>query len=87
VGVRLSGKASLPPSRCLQTGLWIDDQPASWWPKDVCIEPDGGQWEMVVALGQNETPAQLNPQAHYEIRAWQQDQPDLILARQPFQIE
>ena len=87
VGMRLSGTASLPPTGCLQTGLWIDDQPAGWWPAEVCIEPDAGQWEMVVALGQKETPAQLDPQAHYEIRAWLQNQPDQILASRSFQIE
>jgi len=87
VSVRLSGTASLPAGGCLQTGLWIDDQPAGWWPSDVCIEPAAGAWEMVVGLGHDETPAQLDPQARYEVRAWQQGQPEQILASRVFQID
>lgn len=87
VSVRLSGAASLSPGGCLQTGLWVDDLPAAWWPADICIEPDAGAWEMVVALGIDEAPARLDPQARYEVRAWQKGKPGQVLASKIISIE
>lgn len=86
-GLRVNGASSLPAGDCFQTGVWINDELAGWWPADVCIEPDGGQWEMVIALGQGDTPAQLDPQSRYEVRAWLPDNPDQIVAHLAFTVE
>lgn len=86
-GLRVNGTSSLPAGDCFQTGVWINDELAGWWPADVCIEPDGGQWEMVIALGQGDTPTQLDPQSRYEVRAWLPDNPDQIVARLAFTVE
>jgi hypothetical protein len=86
-GVYVSGRSTLPNGECVQTELLVDQQPASWWPRNVCIQIDSGQWEILVALGMNGAPAQLDPNAAYLIHAWWPTHPDTTFTRFPFDLK
>jgi hypothetical protein len=84
-GIFITGRSSMPEGKCLKTELLINRQSAGWWPRDVCIEMDEtGQWELLVALGRNGAPAQMQPGLEYELHAWWPEKPDLVTTRFPF---
>ncbi len=86
-GVYFQGESTLPAGACLKTEFWAGDQPVTWWPKDVCIEAENNQWEMLVPLGQKGAPSRLDPQAQYELRVWWPQQPTQTLVRFPFDLQ
>jgi hypothetical protein len=69
-GIYVSGATNLANNSCIQTELLADKKPVSWWPKDVCIQVEVGQWEILVSLGRRGAPAQLDPSSHYVLHAW-----------------
>jgi hypothetical protein len=69
-GVYVHGITDLPDGECIQTNLLADNQPESWWPRDVCIQVETGQWEILVSLGRRGAPTQLDDGIQYEIHAW-----------------
>lgn len=69
-GIYVHGITNLPDGECIQTNLLADNQPELWWPRDVCIQVETGQWEILVSLGRRGAPAQLDDDIHYEIHAW-----------------
>lgn len=69
-GVYIHGITALPDGECIQTDLLADNQPESWWPRDVCIQVETGQWEILVPLGRRGAPSQLGDDIQYEIQAW-----------------
>lgn len=84
-GIFVTGKSTLPEGKCLKTELLINRQATGWWPRDVCIEMDEtGQWELLVALGRNGAPAQMQPGQEYELHAWWPEKPDLVTTRFTF---
>lgn len=85
-GVYVHGQSMLPVGDCVQTELLADNKPVIWWPRDVCIQEDAGQWEILVALGQNGAPAKLDPKVKYEIHAWWPSQPEKVSTRFPFDL-
>jgi hypothetical protein len=85
-GVYISGRSTLPDGECLKTELLADGKTADWWPREVCVTVDTGQWEMLVALGHKGAPNQLEPGAAYEIRAWWPQNPGQVSARFPFDL-
>jgi hypothetical protein len=72
------GQSTLPDGTCLGSELWADGEPEAWWPGDVCVPVEHGTWQMVVRLGMNGTPEQLDPAAQYMLRAFQQNGPDIV---------
>lgn len=83
-GIYVQGSSTLPNGECVQTELLADQQPVAWWPRDTCIQIDGGQWEILAALGKNGAPEMLNPSSHYAIQAWWAKQPAQTATRLPF---
>jgi hypothetical protein len=86
-GIYLSGRSTIPAGECIRTELLADGKPVDWWPGDVCVEVDVGQWEMLVGLGHDNAPAQLPPGVQYEIHAWWPAQPDTVSTRFPFDLD
>jgi hypothetical protein len=84
--IEVDGKADLPDGACVETMLMENEQAVEWWPKDVCIQPDGGDWQMVVPLGRNGAPQNLNSQNNYEMRAWRPDESAKTLTAFPFEL-
>ena len=85
-GIYVTGQGTLPAGECIQTELRVNGEAASWWPADVCIQPDAGRWEILVPLGRNGAPADLSKDSQYEIRAWWPDQPEEVVSRFPFDL-
>lgn len=75
--ITISGQSTLGDGSCLQTQLFADGEPESWWPGDTCVAVEGGRWEAVARLGEGAAPAELDPNVEYEFRIWQQDNPQV----------
>lgn len=86
-GIYVRGESHLPAGECVQTDLQINGDTAQWWPRDVCIQPDGGLWELLVALGKNGAPDQLAADSHCTLRAWWPGQPQTVQANFPFTLQ
>lgn len=86
-GIYISGHSNLPSGECIKTNLLADQKAVDWWPRDVCIQPDAGQWEMLVSLGRNGAPAQLDSKASYELQAWWPKQEKETQTRFPFDLQ
>jgi hypothetical protein len=69
-GIYIAGATNIANGSCIQTQLLADKQPVTWWPKDVCIQVESGQWEILVSLGRRGAPAQLDTSRHYTLHAW-----------------
>lgn len=74
-GIYVQGHSTLADGECVKTELLDAQQPVAWWPKDVCVEVDAGQWELLAALGKDGAPETLNPAGHYTVHAWWPKQP------------
>ena len=69
-GIYILGETDLPDGECIQTELLAEKRPEAWWPRDVCIQVESGQWEILVSLGRRGAPVQLDEEIQYEIHAW-----------------
>ncbi len=85
-GVYVSGRSTLPDGACIKTELLIDGKAADWWPKDVCVTVDAGQWEILAGLGRKGAPERLEPGKEYEIHAWWPEDPNQVSTRFPFDL-
>lgn len=83
-GIYVTGRSTIPAGECVQTELLSNHTIVKWWPRDVCIQVDAGQWEILVALGQNGAPASLSKNVDYEIHAWWPKKPTQTSANFPF---
>jgi hypothetical protein len=86
-GIFVSGRSTLPDGECVKTELRIDKEKAGWWPQDICVAVDTGQWEMLVGLGSKSAPDQLEPGKDYEIHAWWPKNPEQVTTRFPFNLD
>jgi len=73
--VEFSGLTILPDGACLQTQLYVGDEPLSWWPTDKCIQVQDGKWFISVPLGEEEAPKYLSMSTFYGFRVWEKDNP------------
>jgi hypothetical protein len=78
--IRLSGSTLLPDGTCLQARLYVDDEPASWWPVEECIPVQDGKWQTTVALGESGAPEELDPLLQYRLDVWQKADPSVETA-------
>ena len=76
--VVVRGHSTLPEGTCLGTELWANGELQDWWPGGICVPVEGGMWEMVVPLGRDQAPAELDVSAQYMLRAFQQDGPNVV---------
>lgn len=70
--VLVSGPSSLPDGTCILTELRADGQLAEWWPATTCATVDNGEWQIIVSLGQGDSPTKLEADVLYEVHARQQ---------------
>lgn len=68
--IRFAGTSTLPEATCLQTQLFAEGVPETWWPLDTCVPVTGQAWEITVALD-----ALLDQNRNYTLRAWAFDDP------------
>jgi hypothetical protein len=72
-----TGQSTLPEGTCLQTQLFANESPVTWWPKDTCAVVQDGRWRLVVLLGAGGAPGELDPAFDYTLRTWQRDDPSI----------
>jgi len=72
------GHSTLPEGTCLGTELWADGELQGWWPGGICVPVEDGKWEMVVPLGGDQAPGELDVSAQYMLRAFEQDGPNVV---------
>lgn len=85
-GIYITGHAALADGECIKTNLLAGGQAAAWWPKDICVQVDAGQWEMLVSLGRSGAPQQLDPKAAYTLQAWWPNQEQATLTQFPLNL-
>jgi hypothetical protein len=71
--VLVHGRSTLPDGICLGTELWADGELQAWWPSNTCVPVDDGTWHMIVPLGTDQVPADLDQSAQYLLKAYQQN--------------
>lgn len=86
-GVYVTGHSTLPDGACVQTELLADQKVAEWWPREVCVEIDANQWEILAALGREGAPGRLDPKVAYQIHAWNPQDPSGTSTRFPFTVD
>lgn len=75
--IQFSGKSSLADGLCVQTQLFENGVPVTWWPINECITLDQGEWSISVTLGEQDAPQELAEMTPYTVRAWAFDNPEL----------
>lgn len=73
--VAFAGQSNLPNGTCLETQLYADGDPETWWPMDTCVVVQDGAWQITVPLGEEGAPDKLDPTVEYRVRVWQRDNP------------
>ena len=73
--ISVSGTSTLPDGTCILTSLRTSGQVQGWWPADACATVQKGAWQIVVPLGKEGAPPQLDVSLLYEVHAWQRGQP------------
>lgn len=72
------GQSTLPEGTCLGSELWAGGERQAWWPGETCVPVQNGVWQMIVRLGSDGVPAELDPSAQYMLRVYQQYGPDIV---------
>jgi hypothetical protein len=85
-GIYVAGRSTLPDGECVQTELLADEKVLEWWPREVCVEIASRRWEILAALGRQGAPERLDPNAAYEIHAWNPKAPTNTSTRFPFDL-
>jgi hypothetical protein len=75
--VIFAGQSTLPDRTYVQTQLFADGGPETWWPSDSCVPVQDGAWRITVPLDGEGAPGELDPAVQYMLRAWQQDDPSI----------
>ncbi len=81
--VVVRGTSTLPDGTCINTELWADGAPQTWWPTDACATVQQGAWELAVPL---EAGRALQAGVQYMVRAYQPGGPDIV-ATFPFDLD
>ena len=71
-----SGKTSLSTGACIESQLFEDGVPVSWWPSDVCFLITSEEWEFAVLLGEDDGSGKLDDSAQYQLQVWWADAPE-----------
>jgi hypothetical protein len=69
----LVGESALPDGTCLQTQLYVEDEPLPWWPKETCVTVQDGMWQISVSLEESGAPYERPLEGGYTLVAWQKD--------------
>jgi hypothetical protein len=72
------GRSTLPDGTCLGSELWADGENQAWWPGEACVAVKNGTWQMVVRLGEDAVPEELDRSAQYMLRIFQQNGPNIV---------
>ena len=78
--VIFTGQSTLPDGTYVQTQLFADGEPETWWPSESCVPVQDGAWWIVVPLDGEGAPGELDPAVQYMLRAWAQDNPSIEVA-------
>jgi hypothetical protein len=84
--IAFEGRSSLPDGTVLRTQLSADDAPVAWWPEEMDVVVEGGQWRVRVPLGEGGAPEALSAEKEYALRVWQRDNPAVEAAPFPFDL-
>jgi hypothetical protein len=79
----IRGKSALPDGTCLNTELWADGAPLTWWPTETCAPIRQGTWELAVSLGEGQA---LQPGVQYMVRTYQPGGPNIV-STFPFDLD
>jgi hypothetical protein len=71
--VLVRGRSTLPDGICLGIELWADGELQAWWPGDSCVPVENGTWHMIVPLGTDQHPTDLDRSAQYLLKVHQQN--------------
>ncbi len=72
------GQSTLPDGTCLGSELWAGGELQAWWPGETCVPVQDGTWKMVVWMGRDQVPPELDPSVQYMLRVFQQNGPDVV---------
>jgi len=75
--VIFTGQSTLPDGTYVQTQLFADGEPETWWPSESCVPVQDGAWRIAVPLSEEGAPDELDPAVQYMLRAWAQDDPSI----------
>jgi len=73
------GRSTLPDGTCLATELWAGSELQVWWPRNTCVPVQNRVWQLSVFLGQDGAPVELDAMAQYVLRAYQQNDPNVVV--------
>lgn len=73
--ISFSGQATLPDGTYLQTQLFADGKPETWWPANKYVQVQNGEWEITVRLGENGAPSALLTDTEYLFQIWEKGNP------------
>lgn len=76
--IEFSGISTLPDGTCLQTQLYVGDEPLSWWPTEKPVHVQDGKWEITVPLGKDGAPKYLSMSTYYSFKVWEKDNPAVV---------
>jgi hypothetical protein len=75
--ITFEGRGDLPPDACIQSQLFVNDQPLNWWPKGSCgVLTDNG-WQIEVPLNKDGAPIALDATGFYKLHVWLKGQPQV----------
>ncbi len=86
VGVRpgeaisFHGCSTLPDGTELQTQIYTDKVPATWWPSEECFQVHKGMWEVTISLAglsEDETGLFIGSETIFLFKIWQKDDPSV----------
>jgi len=80
--IHFCGHSKLPQGTYLQTQLYVDGQPAAWWPADKYVRVRDGRWQINVRLGEKGAPQALSSGL---FKVWEKDNPS-VMATFPFDL-
>ncbi len=81
--VVIRGETTLSEGACVNTELWADGEPVSWWPTEACAAVRDGSWELLVPLDADQ---QLESGVQYMARAYQPGGPQIV-STFPFNLD
>jgi len=75
--ITFQGRGDLPADACIQSQLFVNDQPLEWWPKDDCGVLNGESWQIEVPLNKDGAPIALDATDFYKLHVWLKGQPQV----------
>jgi hypothetical protein len=75
--ITFEGRGDLPADACIQSQLFVNDQPLGWWPKNNCGVLTGDGWQIEVPLNKDGAPIALDATGFYKLHVWLKGQPQV----------